>query len=110
VVERILDEVGSPHLRFQLDVYHLQRSSGDLARTIETLGGRIGHYQIADVPDRHEPGTGEIAFPYVLETIDRTGYDGYVGLEYRPSGTTDDAFGWIEAYGYELGLRPGVRP
>jgi hydroxypyruvate isomerase len=104
LVERILDEVGSPHLRFQCDVYHLQRSSGDLVRTVEALGPRIGHVQIADAPDRHEPGTGEIAYPHVLDAIDGTGYDGYVGLEYRPSGATDDSFGWIAAFGYELGV------
>jgi hydroxypyruvate isomerase len=108
VVERILDEVGSPHLRFQCDIYHLQRSSGDLVRTVEALGPRIGHVQIADSPDRHEPGTGEIAYPYVLDAIDRIGYDGYVGLEYRPSGATDDSFGWIAGYGYELSVRGGV--
>jgi hydroxypyruvate isomerase len=109
VVERTLDEVDDPHLRFQCDVYHLQRSSGDLVRAIESLGPRIGHYQIADAPDRHEPGTGEIAYPYVLEAIDRTGYDGSIGLEYRPSGATDDSFGWIERYGYGRGVRQGVR-
>jgi hydroxypyruvate isomerase len=108
VVQRILDEVGSPHLRFQCDVYHLQRSSGDLVRTVEALGPRVGHVQIADSPDRHQPGSGEIAYPYVLEAIDRTGYDGYVGLEYRPTGDTDDSFGWIDEYGYRLGVRDGV--
>lgn len=103
LVRKILDEVGSPHLRFQCDAYHLQRSSGDIVATIRTLGDRIGHYQVADAPDRHEPGTGEIAYPFVFEAIDATGYDGYVGLEYRPSGPTADSFGWIEQYGYGLG-------
>ena len=110
LVERILDGVQDPHLRFQCDLYHLQRSNGDLVRAIEFLGARIGHYQIADAPDRHEPGTGEIAYPYVFRAIDRTGYEGFIGLEYRPSGATDESFAWIEAYGYERGGRQGVRP
>ena len=63
---------------------------------------------IADSPDRHEPGTGEVAYPYVLDAIDRSGYDGYVGLEYRPRGATDDSFGWIAAFGYGMGVRDGV--
>jgi hydroxypyruvate isomerase len=108
LVVRVLDAVDSPHLRFQCDLYHLQRTSGDLVVTIGELGGRIGHYQAADAPDRHEPGTGEIAYPFVFRAIDATGYDGFVGLEYRPSGRTDDSFGWIEEYGYALGARDGI--
>jgi hydroxypyruvate isomerase len=106
VATRILDAVAD--LRFQCDVYHLQRTSGDLVETIRSLAGRIGHVQIADAPGRHEPGTGEIAYPFVLEAIDATGYDGRAGLEYRPSGATDDSFGWIEAYGYARGSRREV--
>jgi hydroxypyruvate isomerase len=103
---RILDAV--PDLRFQCDVYHLQRTCGDLVETIRSLAGRIGHVQIADAPGRHEPGTGEIAYPFVLRSIDATGYDGRVGLEYAPSGRTEDSFGWIEAYGYARGSRSEV--
>jgi len=55
---------------------------------------------VADAPDRHEPGTGEINFPFVLRELDGIGYEGYVGLEYRPSGRTEDSFGWIEAMGF----------
>ncbi|SRR5712691_1075427 len=105
---RLLDDVGSPNLRFQCDLYHLQRTSGDLTATIHEVGDRIGHVQIADAPDRHEPGTGEIDFPFVLRAIDAAGYDGFVGLEYRPSGRTEDSFGWIEAYGYSLAAREEV--
>jgi hydroxypyruvate isomerase len=108
VVVRVLDAVDSPHLLFQCDVYHLQRTSGDLVATIGELGGRIGHYQVADSPDRHEPGTGEIAYPFVFEAIEATGYDGFVGLEYQPSGRTDDSFGWIEEYGYALGAQERI--
>jgi hydroxypyruvate isomerase len=109
LVERVLDEVGSPNLRFQFDLYHVQRTSGDLVATIRTLAGRTGHYQVADVPERHEPGTGEISFPFVFEAIDASGYPGRVGLEYRPSGPTDRSFGWVEEYGFALGPPSAVR-
>ena len=103
---RILDAV--PDLRFQCDVYHLQRTCGDLVETIRSLADRIGHVQVADTPGRHEPGTGEIAYPFVLRSIDAMGYEGRVGLEYAPSGPTEDSFGWIEAYGYARGSRREV--
>ena len=95
----LLDEVGAANAGLQYDVYHMQRMEGNLVRTMERLGTRIGHVQVADAPDRHEPGTGEINFPFVLGALDRLGYDGYVGLEYRPSKTTETSFGWIEAMG-----------
>lgn len=105
-VSRLLD--GVPGLRFLFDAYHMQRTSGDLVDTIGSLGPRIGHYQIADAPGRHEPGTGEVAYRFVLDAIDGSGYDGRVGLEYKPSGPADDSFGWIEAYGYSRGARRAV--
>jgi hydroxypyruvate isomerase len=107
LVNRVLDDVASPHLKFQCDLYHLQRTSGNLVPTMRSLGARIGHYQIADAPDRHEPGTGEINYRYVLAEIDASGYDGFVGLEYKPSGKTKDPFAWIREYGYRLGGTPG---
>lgn len=99
----VLDEVGAANTALQYDVYHMQRMEGNLAHTMERLRRRIGHVQIADAPDRHEPGTGEINFPFVLGALDRTGYDGYVGLEYRPSATTETSFGWIETMGFARG-------
>ena len=66
------------------------------------MAGRIGHVQIADAPDRHEPGTGEIDFRYVLGELAAAGYDGAIGLEYRPSGRTEDSLGWISEYGFQL--------
>ena len=95
----VLDEVGATNTGLQYDVYHMQRMEGNLVHTMERLRSRIGHVQVADAPDRHEPGTGEINFPFVLGALDRLGYDGHVGLEYRPSGTTETSFGWIEAMG-----------
>jgi hydroxypyruvate isomerase len=96
----LLDEVGAANTAVQYDVYHMQRMEGNLVHTMERLRSRIGHVQVADAPDRHEPGTGEVNFPFVLAALDRFGYDGYVGLEYRPSGTTEASFGWIEAMGF----------
>ena len=77
------------------DVYNVQRTQGDLLRRIAEHVSRFGHVQIADVPDRQHPGTGEIAFGPVLEGLTRAGYRGYVGLEYRPSPNPDDTFAWL---------------
>ncbi len=98
---RILEEVAAPNLRVQYDVYHMQRMEGNLSPTLTRLLDRIGHIQIADAPDRHEPGTGEIYFPYLLRHLDRLGYDGFVGLEYKPSGSSEASFKWIEAMGFQ---------
>lgn len=100
---QLIDEVGAPNLRLQYDAYHMQRTEGNLVPTIRALLPRIGHVQIADPPDRHQPGTGEVNFAYVLGALDTAGYDGYVGLEYRPLGPTEDSFEWIEQYGFTLG-------
>ncbi|MBI3648860.1 MAG: 2-hydroxy-3-oxopropionate reductase [Actinobacteria bacterium] len=101
---RLLDEVGATNLRFQFDVYHVQRTQGEIIPTIDALGSRIGHYQIADAPARNEPGTGEIDCARVLEHVASTGYEGCVGLEYKPStGRSEDCFGWIDEYGLERG-------
>jgi hydroxypyruvate isomerase len=97
---QVLDEVGAANARLQYDIYHMQRMEGNLTQTLSRLGPRIGHVQVADAPDRHEPGTGEINFPFVLRALDALGYGGYVGLEYRPSGKTDQSFGWIEEMGW----------
>jgi len=91
----VLDEVNSPWVRFQYDVYHMQRVEGDLVRTLRRHISRIGHVQIADNPGRHEPGTGEINYRFVLQALEATGYEGYVGLEYIPSGRTEDSFAWL---------------
>jgi hydroxypyruvate isomerase len=90
-----LDAVGAPNVKYQYDVYHLQRSEGNLIETLRANLGRIGHIQIADAPERHEPGTGEINYRRVLRALDELGYEGYVGLEYRPSGPTEASFAWL---------------
>lgn len=100
---RLLDEIDAPNARLQYDAYHMQRMEGNLTQTVRRLADRIGHVQLADAPDRHEPGTGEINYAYVLRQLDAIGYDGYVGLEYKPSARAEDSFGWIEAMGYRRG-------
>lgn len=91
----VLDRVNSPYIKFQYDVYHMQRMEGDLVRTLRACLSRIGHIQIADNPGRHEPGTGEINYRFVLKTLEKLGYDGYIGLEYIPSTTTEDSLQWL---------------
>ncbi|WP_440997353.1 hydroxypyruvate isomerase [Arhodomonas sp. SL1] len=94
----ILDEAGADNLALQYDVYHMQVMEGDLARTMEANLARIGHIQIADNPGRHEPGTGEIHYPYLLDRLDEWGYRGWVGCEYRPSGDTAASLAWAADY------------
>jgi hydroxypyruvate isomerase len=90
-------QVGRPNVRLQYDVYHVQRTEGDITATLDTYWPLISHVQIADVPGRHEPGTGEINYRFVLDHLDRKGYQGGVGLEYLPSdGVPEDSFGWLE--------------
>lgn len=88
--------VGRPNVALQYDAYHMQRMEGNLAATLREHVSDIAHIQIADSPGRGEPGTGEINFDFLLRTIDELGYDGLVGLEYRPSGgSTDDSLAWL---------------
>jgi hydroxypyruvate isomerase len=94
----ILDEVGSPNLALQYDAYHMQVMEGDLARTLETNLRRIGHVQIADNPGRHEPGTGEIDHAFLFAHLDRIGYRGWVGCEYKPATTTEAGLGWFQPW------------
>lgn len=96
----IIDEVGG-NVGLQYDVYHMQIMEGDLARTIERHLPRIGHIQIADPPARQEPGTGEINYRFLLNWIDRLGYSGWIGLEYKPAGRTEDGLHWIEDGGWQ---------
>ncbi len=95
----LIDRVGHPNLALQYDVYHAQRGEGNLAATIGRQVARIGHIQIADSPDRHQPGTGEINFPYLFAAIDRSGYDGWVSLEYLPEGGTEHSLSWLTEWG-----------
>lgn len=93
----VIDAVDRPNVLFQYDLYHMQVMEGDLVRTLRCHQPRIGHVQFADNPGRHEPGTGEIAFPAVFRALDEMGYDGWVSAEYRPTGATLDSLGWLPA-------------
>jgi hydroxypyruvate isomerase len=94
----VLNAAGEANARLQYDLFHMQIMEGDLARTLERLLGRIGHVQIADVPERHEPGTGEINFPFLLAHLDAIGYSGWVGCEYNPRGDTLEGLTWAKPY------------
>lgn len=94
----ILQAVGSSNLYLQYDIYHMQIMEGDLAPTIERHFARIAHVQIADNPGRGEPGTGEINHPFLFALLDRLGYTGFVGAEYKPRGKTDEGLGWAKPW------------
>jgi hydroxypyruvate isomerase len=96
--ERILDAVGSDNLFIQYDIYHTQVMQGDLVPTYARLRDRIAHIQVADNPGRNEPGTGEINYAFVLPELDRLGYDGYVGCEYKPKAGTSAGLAWMKPY------------
>jgi hydroxypyruvate isomerase len=90
----IIAAAACDNLYLQYDIYHAQVSEGDLARRIADHFPRIAHMQLADNPGRHEPGTGEINFPFLLSHIDRLGYDGWIGCEYIPCGGTEASLAW----------------
>ena len=90
--------VGAPNLGVQMDLYHCQIVEGDVARKIERYLAGVSHMQVAGVPDRHEPDTGELNYPYLFELIDRLGYRGHIGCEYRPRTTTTAGLGWLKPY------------
>ena len=90
----LIAEVGAGNLLLQYDLYHAQRMEGELAATLQRHLARIGHVQLADNPGRHEPGTGEINYPYLFELLDGIGYAGWVGCEYKPVASTEAGLHW----------------
>ena len=100
----LVQQVGSPHLQVQMDLYHCQIVEGDVASKLRQYlpTGRVGHLQIAGVPERHEPDVGELHYPYLFDLIDHLGWDGWLGCEYRPArgsqpGGTTQGLGWLHA-------------
>jgi hydroxypyruvate isomerase len=91
-------EVGEANLKVQMDFYHAQIMEGDVATTLRRFLPGIGHVQIAGVPDRQEPDTGELNNAYLLGLLDELGYEGWVGCEYRPAGRTQDGLQWFEPW------------
>ena len=108
----VLDAVGSPHLKVQMDLYHCQIVEGDLATKLRQYlpTGRVGHIQIAGVPERHEPDLGELNHPYLFALIDALGYEGFVGCEYRPRdarpGGTHAGLAWLRRWRDSPRARP----
>lgn len=86
------------NLKLQYDVYHAQVMEGDLVNTIEREFARIGHIQVADNPGRHQPGTGEINYPFVFRRIDELGYKGWICCEYKPRAATKAGLSWLRPY------------
>jgi hydroxypyruvate isomerase len=96
--EAILKEIGSDNLAIQYDFYHTQVMEGDIVNRFKRLKDRIAHVQIADNPGRNEPGTGEINYPFIFDTLDREGYRGWVGCEYKPAAATTAGLAWYAPY------------
>jgi hydroxypyruvate isomerase len=99
----IIHEVGGPNIGLQFDLYHRQVMEGDVAMAIREFGPLARHYQIASPPDRGEPDDGEIDYRYLFKLIDESGFDGWVGCEYKPRKTTLEGLGWAKALGTRLG-------
>jgi len=95
----ILDEVGAANAYLQYDIYHMQRTEGELAATMQKHLARIAHIQLADNPGRNEPGSGEINYPFLFAWLDRIGYAGWIGCEYKPATTTEAGLGWRRRMG-----------
>ncbi len=96
----VLDEVGAANAFVQYDIYHAQRMEGELAATLHKHLGRIAHIQLADNPGRNEPGTGEINFGFLFAHLDRIGYDGWIGCEYKPAAGTQAGLGWRQRFAH----------
>lgn len=92
---QLLAQVNRPNLKYQYDIYHMQRMEGNVIATLREHIGKIGHIQVADSPSRHEPGTGEIHYPHVFAALDALDYNGYVGLEYNPTTSSEASFAWL---------------
>jgi hydroxypyruvate isomerase len=90
----ILDDVGADNAFVQYDIYHAQRMEGELAATVQKYLPRIGHIQLADNPGRNEPGSGEINWRFLFAHLDRIGYAGWIGCEYKPAAGTESGLGW----------------
>jgi hydroxypyruvate isomerase len=96
--QAICAEVGAPNLKVQFDCYHCQIVEGDLAVKLKRDMPGIGHIQVAGVPERNEPDSGELHYPYLFDVIDQLGYDGWIGCEYRPRAGTSAGLGWVKPY------------
>ncbi len=94
----VIGKIGAPNLKLQFDVYHRQIIHGDVTTALRDYLPIIGHIQIASVPARNEPDDGELNYPFLFAALDRLGYDGFVGCEYRPAGATEAGLSWFEPW------------
>jgi len=95
----LLDELALGNIQLQFDVYHVARAEGDVLAKLDRYRAHIGNVQIAGVPARAEPDAGEIAYPVIFEALDKLGYEGWIGCEYRPRGDTDTGLSWMNRMG-----------
>ena len=95
----VIAKVQRPNVRMQFDFYHAQIVGGDLIRRFEKSFPVVGHVQIAAVPSRHEPDEGEVSYPAIFAAVDRAGFTGWIGCEYRPRARTEDGLGWARRWG-----------
>ena len=91
-----IERLGLPNLKLQYDIYHRQILHGDVLKSLEALMPMIGHIQVASVPARHEPGTGELNDARIFSAVDALGYDGFIGCEYRPANGTLAGLTWMQ--------------
>jgi hydroxypyruvate isomerase len=94
-VHALREEIGAPNLKVQMDIYHAQIVEGDIATKLRRYLPHIGHIQIAGVPGRNEPDSGEVNYPYLFALLDELQYAGWVGCEYRPAKGTEEGLGWL---------------
>ena len=97
----VISEVDVNNLFVQYDIYHAQRMEGELAMTLQKNLAHIGHIQLADNPGRNEPGTGEINYPFLFAHLDRMGYSGWIGCEYKPATTTNNGLDWFKPFAHQ---------
>ncbi|MBV0931825.1 hydroxypyruvate isomerase family protein [Marinobacterium sp. A346] len=95
-VLELIERLKLPSTALQYDVYHMQIMEGNLISTLKQNADKIGHIQIADVPGRHEPGSGEINYPNLFKALEQMGYSGHISLEYNPQTTTEAGLGWLK--------------
>lgn len=94
----LIEEINHPNLKLQFDMYHVQRTDGDICLQYQAVAPLIGHIQIANPPHRFEPDNGEINYPYVFDMLIESGYDNWIGCEYKPSIGTSETLGWARDY------------
>ncbi len=99
---KLKKDMGRTNLKYQYDMYHMQRMEGELINTVKANLDIITHIQISDTPGRHQPGTGEINYRFIFKELDKMNYKGHVGLDYNPHPDTISSLEWIEEYGLEL--------